>query len=478
MAEELPDWIRESWHAWCRDEHASRLALEGFSVSCCADSPLLEPVVTRGTVRDWLAPAHGTAARRADLRHWVCRIPGPAKSVWAGCRIPVLLFFSDSASTYSRPKAFFPPGFFHVNVFETSGKLLIPQGRGGLCSALLPLTPFVVKTYLRALSNFLAADFEISSLVGTVNPPAFNLLVSGEGDSSYRLREVAEAQKYRSTSRALLADDLGLLLDSEAGADVVFTLNGGARVKAHKVILSARSPVLRAILLGSGSLAPADPSSVPVQEDIDERTLKLVLTYIYTDDCALSSAEEAQHVYNAAAHYGLPRLAELCIQKLFDEMSVSNAATTLCLADAHCCTELKTAALIFAARNLALVMRTEGWRRLTSLPARENVPTLQDEVMFTLASGAPPGPGDMDVDEAGAADAERRVKQRTASPAYCPPSPAYSPTSPAYSPTSPAYGCVPASRPRPGVRKSDATTQRLHPQPRCARASAALSPSF
>ena len=54
----------------------------------------------------------------------------------------------------------------------------------------------------------------------------------------------------------------------------------------------------------------------------------------------------------AANHFGLDHLKQLCEIKLCEEVSAETVVTTLCLADQHCCSQLKAICLKFAAANL------------------------------------------------------------------------------------------------------------------------------
>ena len=203
-----------------------------------------------------------------------------------------------------------------------------------------------------------------------------------------------------------ISSDLALLLSSCEGADLTLRC-GRERIKAHSGILCARSPVFRAQL--RGELA-CRLDAVPVPDEIDAPTLRRTLSFIYTDECEPASAEEAQHLLNAADHYGLVRLRAICESKLVDSLSIENGAFTLTLAEQHSASALKNAALLFVARNAVAVMGTAGWAHL-----KQAAPALVDAAMHTLATGAPPPPpqpwpGAYPIRE----DDERRVRQRTA----------------------------------------------------------------
>jgi speckle-type POZ protein len=148
---------------------------------------------------------------------------------------------------------------------------------------------------------------------------------------------------------------------------------------------------------------------VPVPPEIDEHTLRRTLTVIYTDELVPESAEEAQHLLNAADHYGLPRLRAICENTLAESLSVDNAAFTLTLAEQHGAAALKDAALRFVASNAVPVMATEGWRHLKAAS-----PALVDAAMITAVTSAPPAPvPPTDPDTEGADGEARRVRRRT-----------------------------------------------------------------
>lgn len=88
-----------------------------------------------------------------------------------------------------------------------------------------------------------------------------------------------------------------------------------------------------------------------------------MLQYIYSDELpdlveitgstsTCTSTILMQHLLAAADRFGLDRLKELCEVKLCEEVNVDTVATTLSLAELHCCPQLKAICLKFAATNL------------------------------------------------------------------------------------------------------------------------------
>jgi speckle-type POZ protein len=202
-----------------------------------------------------------------------------------------------------------------------------------------------------------------------------------------------------------LAFAWGALLASGERTDMTLVC-GDERLKAHRLVLCARSPVFAA-QLDAGPLQ-ADASAVPVPPDITPHTLRRLLEFIYTDELEPASPEEATHLLNAADHYGMQRLFAICERALCVAVAVENAAETLTLAEQHGAAALKDAALRFVAANPVAVMATPGWTHLQS-----SRPVLITEAMHTMATGAPPPPpAPEEVDDAGD-DAARRVRRRT-----------------------------------------------------------------
>ena len=199
-----------------------------------------------------------------------------------------------------------------------------------------------------------------------------------------------------------LQADLSSLLTSGKSADVTL-LCGSDRISAHSQVLCARSAVLQAQLCGPMA---CPLNAVPVPDEIEPPILRRTLEFIYTDECEPASAEEAQHLLNAADHFGLPRLRTICERSLASTLSVENAAFTLTLAEQHSADGLRDAAFRFVAKNAVAVMKTEGWAHL-----KASAPETADAAIVTALTGQPPERGE----EGGeAADGSgRRVRRRT-----------------------------------------------------------------
>jgi speckle-type POZ protein len=160
-----------------------------------------------------------------------------------------------------------------------------------------------------------------------------------------------------------------LLLEEEEGADVIFSV-GGETFPAHKIVLAARSPVLKALLYGQMKERMAQRLTV---EDIQPDVFKALLQFIYTDSLpewddldAKDYCEIFRHLLAAADRYAMDRLKLLCASNLVSYLDVGNVATTLALADQHNCDRLKDVCIEFMAscNEMKTVVVTEGYANL------------------------------------------------------------------------------------------------------------------
>lgn len=179
------------------------------------------------------------------------------------------------------------------------------------------------------------------------------------------------------------------LLSRCIGCDITFEVRD-EKVRAHKWILAARSPVFKAQFFGP--IGKADLHTVVV-EDVEPVVFKAMVNFIYADELpsipelagsasTWTSTVVVQHLLAAADRYGLVRLRILCESKLCDELTPETVATTLALAEQHHCAELKSACLKFIALrgNLGAVMETEGFDYL-----EDTCPSLLSDLLATVA---------------------------------------------------------------------------------------------
>ncbi|RLN04671.1 BTB/POZ and MATH domain-containing protein 1-like [Panicum miliaceum] len=159
---------------------------------------------------------------------------------------------------------------------------------------------------------------------------------------------------------------LGTLLETTDGADVSFTI-GTETFRAHRAVLAARSPVLRAELLGS--MAETTMPDITLH-DIAPATFRVMLRFMYTDalpadnELGDSPSEMMKDLLAAADRYALERLKLLCAQKLWEAVSADTVASTLAFAETYSCPELKSMCIGFFAtgENFQESRVDEGFR--------------------------------------------------------------------------------------------------------------------
>ena len=150
------------------------------------------------------------------------------------------------------------------------------------------------------------------------------------------------------------------LFESGTGSDVTFVV-GEQRMRAHRQILLAHSPVL-------SSLCDDADTDIEISE-VSPAMFKEVLRFTYCDELSspdvLSTLDGARDVLKAADRFGVTRLKQLAeIELATRHLSVESAADLLLLADAHSCPQLKESATELFVSKAAEVMATEGWVRL------------------------------------------------------------------------------------------------------------------
>ncbi|KAG8362917.1 hypothetical protein BUALT_BualtUnG0024200 [Buddleja alternifolia] len=150
--------------------------------------------------------------------------------------------------------------------------------------------------------------------------------------------------------------DLGRLLETKQNVDI-FCKVGGERFCAHKWVLAARSLFFRS------RLSDGHPDKEIVIPDMEPRTFKAMLWYIYTGTLP---EEEQDAVYYtspfifesfmgkmlaAANRIELNELKGICESRMLERVSVESVPYLLHLADFCHAAELKAACLRFIAEN-------------------------------------------------------------------------------------------------------------------------------
>ncbi|GFY55611.1 TD and POZ domain-containing protein 3 [Trichonephila inaurata madagascariensis] len=110
---------------------------------------------------------------------------------------------------------------------------------------------------------------------------------------------------------------------------------------AHKCILSARSPVFKAMF--SNDMKERSSECVSIQ-DLDEDTVQRMLLYMYTATLPDLQWDSACDLYTASDKYEILSLKNECSSFLKDNLSPDNVCNILILADMHQDEDLKSSA--------------------------------------------------------------------------------------------------------------------------------------
>ncbi|XP_037438532.1 BTB/POZ and MATH domain-containing protein 1-like [Triticum dicoccoides] len=172
---------------------------------------------------------------------------------------------------------------------------------------------------------------------------------------------------------------LGDLLQSNDGADLTFQV-GGRTFPAHRCVLTARSSVFKAGLLGA--LVESSCSTIEIR-DMEPDVFEYLLHFIYTDSVPLHDVVMAGHLLEAADRYDIPRLKVICEEKLCSHIDSNMVATSLALARQHGFRRLNKACLQFLASpsNFDAMVASDGFEHLLASYGWSVVEELRDRII-------------------------------------------------------------------------------------------------
>ncbi|KAL1192408.1 putative BTB/POZ domain-containing protein [Cardamine amara subsp. amara] len=112
------------------------------------------------------------------------------------------------------------------------------------------------------------------------------------------------------------------------------TTDEASTISAHKLVLAARSEVLKKMLEPDEIKASSKLETITLSE-MKHKELEALVEFIYSVDGSISSETLTKHVrslYLAADKYEIPYLRDLCRNNLISSLSLSNALNILELA--------------------------------------------------------------------------------------------------------------------------------------------------
>jgi len=163
-----------------------------------------------------------------------------------------------------------------------------------------------------------------------------------------------------------MSNDFGLLYSNKDFADVTITC-GNKKFECHKITLSSRSPVFKAMFTSNSNEQNMGMVSIEIK-NMNSKVLENLLQYIYS--CETPDIDElAKELYVAANEYQIEKLKELSEVKLCTNVKADNCMELLIFGDKYEATNLKTTALRFVAQNMTEIDVDECRKTLISNPS-------------------------------------------------------------------------------------------------------------
>jgi speckle-type POZ protein len=245
------------------------------------------------------------------------------------------------------------------------------------------LYEFAVQGKAAGLHKFIAKEFLEAS--EHLKDDCFKILCDITIPGELRKEERVTASPFVVVPPSDMHKHLGDFLKAKDGVDVTFQV-GGKTFRAHRHILTARSPVFKAELLGAMREGTTMGNCIHI-DDLLPEVFEILLHFVYNDSLPEMEVQEvvvmAQHLLEAADRYDMTRLKLICEEKLCNYLEVSMVAATMVLAEQHNCQGLKDACIEFL-KSPGIqedVMETDGFDHLT-----KTSPALVKELMSKLAT--------------------------------------------------------------------------------------------
>ena len=169
---------------------------------------------------------------------------------------------------------------------------------------------------------------------------------------------------------ATLSDDWKSFFESETEADVTFDVGiagvyGSGSLKAHKVVLMARSEFFRNLFNSNMKESIEMRIAVP---NTRREIFKEFLRFLYSDAIPEKIEDLATSLLPLADQYAVESLRKICAQALEKQIDEENIVELLVIADLHHCPDLKKKCLVFAKENFSELGETDHWSQLKQYP--------------------------------------------------------------------------------------------------------------
>jgi len=131
-------------------------------------------------------------------------------------------------------------------------------------------------------------------------------------------------------------------------------------LQCHKVVLAARSPVFRAMLLNNmeeSTRARVEP------KEFNSQTMSMLLKFLYTGAVEQELLDKnAEAVFKAADYYEVTGLKQICEKSLMRKVTIGNMLEMLVLADMYKAPDLREATKSLIVANSKELLKKRQWK--------------------------------------------------------------------------------------------------------------------
>ncbi|XP_035229652.1 TD and POZ domain-containing protein 4-like [Stegodyphus dumicola] len=176
-------------------------------------------------------------------------------------------------------------------------------------------------------------------------------------DSPRKLFNLDETGHLDTKTSSIFLNDMRALYDKQHHADFVLFCDD-REFRAHKCILSARSPVFAQMFQND---TIENTENKIIVKDVDPCILENLLRFIYTGRIKQYTYAEACDLYYASDKYAVLDLQDICREIIISSLSTSTVFEVLALADKHTDEKLLNEALTYIASVFQEIKLTDGW---------------------------------------------------------------------------------------------------------------------
>lgn len=137
---------------------------------------------------------------------------------------------------------------------------------------------------------------------------------------------------------------------------------GGRKFKVLKSILMARSPVFVELFSKDSSEDTSNVITIDPFDACDSSVFHDFLIYIYSGEIENLPDKNIYGLYCAACKFEMPDLKEECAKFLQSSLSIDTIAHIFRSENSNN-SELMDLAIVFLAKNMELIMNTDGWKQ-------------------------------------------------------------------------------------------------------------------